>query len=120
MERFAWHQFRYRGSGAGAGLIFDACVQPHRLSTVALFLPSIFSADAGRAHVVLVGDEERRQEALQLLEGGRMLPVKSGRRWAFALAGLLLLRFLHEGLNSPDNPRRRRGLSDIGVLHIDG
>jgi hypothetical protein len=49
-----------------------------------------------------------------------MLPVKSGRRWAFALAGLLLLRFLHEGLNSPDNPRRRRGLSDIGVLHIDG
>ena len=33
------------------GLILHACVKPHRLSTVALFLPSIFSAlpDAGRA-----------------------------------------------------------------------
>ena len=35
-------------------------------------------------HVVLVGDEERRQEALQLLEGGRMLPGRTGR-----LLGLL-------------------------------
>ena len=30
-------------------------------------------------HVVLVGDEERRQEAIQLLEGGRMLPGRTDR-----------------------------------------